>query len=83
MGAGWAAVAAAAAARAGRETGEVIAEAQQVGDATRVLALIEYPPRSPGSAAGSPARCGAAAPSSSCAAPRSRSSGARADARRD
>ena len=44
MGAGWAAVAAAAAARAGRETGEVIAEAQQVGDATRVLALIEYPP---------------------------------------
>ena len=44
MGAGWAAVAAAAASRAGRETGEVIAEAQQVGDATRVLALIEYPP---------------------------------------
>ena len=44
MGAGWAAVAAAAAARAGRETGEVIAEAQQVGSTTRVLALIEYPP---------------------------------------
>lgn len=43
MGAGWAAVAAAVAARAGRETGEVIAEAQRVGSVARVLALLEHP----------------------------------------
>ena len=43
MAAGWAAIAAAAAARAGREAGEVIAEAQRVGAAARVLALLEYP----------------------------------------
>ena len=43
MATGWAAIAAAAAARAGREVGEVIAEAQRVGAAAHVLALLEYP----------------------------------------
>jgi fatty acid-binding protein DegV len=43
MAAGWAAVAAAAAAKAGRGVGEVIAEAQRVGEAARVLALLEHP----------------------------------------
>ena len=66
MGVGWGTVAAAVAARAGREDREVIAEAQRVGSATRVLALIEHPPLA-GSAAGSSVRCVAPAPSSSCA----------------
>ena len=43
MGAGWTAVAAAVAAHTGRETGEVIAEAQRVGSLARVLALLEHP----------------------------------------
>ena len=43
MAVGWAAIAAAAVARAGNEVGAVIAEAQRVAGATRALAMLEHP----------------------------------------